>query len=114
LGAFEQAKRPLTAQEIHELAKLEVPSLGLRTVYRHVKALLDARQLISTDYPGQPVRYEVVDQRGSRPHFICKACSKLYDLPIDEPQVELPEVPGFKIDGYEVILFGLCPECQGK
>jgi len=111
-GAFEQAKRPLTAQELHELAKKTVPSLGLRTVYRHVKAMLDAGALISTDYPGQPVHYEVVDHRGSRPHLICRSCRKLYDLPIEEPEVELPEVSGFQIDGYEVILFGRCPECQ--
>ncbi len=113
MKAFEKAKRPLTADEILSLAKEEVPSLGMRTVYRHIKAMEEGDQMISLDYPGQPVHYEIVDGRGSRPHFICKTCRKLYDLEIPEPRVRMPNVEGFEFEGHEVIFFGKCPTCAG-
>ncbi len=112
--AFKKAQRPLTPAELYELASARAPSLGLRTVYRHIQGLLEEQQIIGVHYPSQPLRYEVVDQRGSRPHFICRACNKTYDLPIEEPAVPFPEVPGFRFEGHEVIFYGCCDKCAQK
>jgi len=107
LKAFAEARRPLTPVELHKLASAHVKSLGLRTVYRHVKDLLEENRILGIQYPGQPIRYEIVDERGSRPHFICRVSNQVFDLPIREPEIPFPEVPGFQFEGYEVIFYGV-------
>jgi Fur family ferric uptake transcriptional regulator len=109
-----EADRPLSPQEIFELALVYYPKLGLRTVYRHIKDLVSSHSIAGIDYPGQPMRYEVVDHRGSRPHFICRRCQKVFDLPIEEPQVLYPVLDDFCIEGHEVVFFGSCRECRNQ
>ncbi|MEQ9823975.1 MAG: transcriptional repressor [Puniceicoccaceae bacterium] len=107
-----EADRPLSPAEIHQLALIHYPKMGLRTVYRHIKDMIENSQLAGIDYPGQPVRYELVDDRGSRPHLICRGCERVFDLPIEEPEVEYPKLDDFVIEGHEVVYFGFCRECS--
>jgi Fur family ferric uptake transcriptional regulator len=111
MQVIEKAIRPLSPAEIHQLAKVHYPSIGLRTVYRHIKDLVESDEIAGIDYPGQPVRYEVVDNRGSRPHLICRRCGRLFDLPIEEPDLYYPEMKDFVIEGHEVVYFGYCKHC---
>ena len=39
--AIAQAQRPLLPQEVLEAARTEVPGLGIATVYRNLKALVE-------------------------------------------------------------------------
>lgn len=110
--ALVEAGRPLSVEEMLESARRRVPGLGLRTVYRQVREMQEARELIGLDYPGQPVRYELPSPRGGHPHFICRACARVYDLPDDTPPVPYAAPPGFVIDGEEVVFYGYCPSCQ--
>lgn len=114
LKAFTEAGRPLTPVEVHELASAHVKSLGLRTVYRHVKDFLEENRIIGIHYPSQPIRYEVVDERGSRPHFICRDCDQVFDLPVQEIDLPFPDVSGFRFEGHEVIFYGVCARCAAN
>jgi Fur family transcriptional regulator, ferric uptake regulator len=115
LGVMKDADRPLSPAEIHQLAIVRYPRLGLRTVYRHIRDMIDNRQLAGIDYPGQPLRYELVDDRGSRPHLICRGCQRVFDLPLEEPAMEYPKLVDFVIEGHEVVYFGYCKDCaQGE
>lgn len=111
---LEEANRPLTPNEIHELAQQSYPAIGLRTVYRHLNELSDTMEIAGIDYPGLPVHYEKVDQKGSRPHLICRECRRVLALPIPEPQVPYPEVDGHEISGHEVLYYGVCKNCRGQ
>ena len=105
-----QASRPLSAPEIHERGQLHCPGLGLRTVYRHIRELLRQEKLVSLDYPGQPPRFEPVHQK-HHPHFICRICQRLFDLPNGVPPIGYTPPSGFRIVGEEVVFFGICPDC---
>jgi Fe2+ or Zn2+ uptake regulation protein len=104
-GIIETVGRPLTRAELWEEAKAEMPSIGFATVSRAVNDLLAEGILISLQYPGQSTRYE---KRSSRehPHILCHRTNRIYDLAIPMPPVELPEIPGMKVTGYEVLFFG--------
>lgn len=108
------AGRPLTPQELYELANEQLPQLGLRTVYRQVKDLIEAGEVVGLDYPGQPVRYEVVTRRHVA-HFICRKCNKLYSLPHEVADVPEPNEPRFQFEGQETVFYGtgqgLCDLC---
>jgi Fur family ferric uptake transcriptional regulator len=109
-----QAKRPLTPAEVHSVALKEIPSLGLATVYRHVKALAEQSVVVGVDYPGQPTRYEWVDGQ-DKTHFTCRGCDKLFalDLPQQDERPDFDLPPGFIATGGEFIVYGLCPKCSG-
>ena len=105
------AGRPLTPLEIHELATEKIPRLGIATTYRHIRKLTEEEQVVGVDYPGQPPRYEWADGK-DKVHFSCRSCDKLFaleDTTEDTPPAKAPK--GFKVQGFEVMLYGVCPEC---
>ncbi|MDP0498955.1 MAG: transcriptional repressor [Verrucomicrobiota bacterium JB022] len=108
-----EAGRPLSPNEIHEMAVKLLPGLGLRTVYRQIKDLSEAHLLLGVDYPGQPVRYELA-MDGHIGHFICRDCDRVYYLQVEVPEVHIEEPEGFKITGQETIFYGVCPNCAQR
>lgn len=108
------AGRPLTPQEIFEAAERECPGLGLRTVYRQIKEMVESGGIVGIDYPGQPLRYEAVTGHHGA-HFVCRKCNRLYTLKHEVMDVPLPDEPRFEITGQETIFYGegkgLCDQC---
>ena len=54
LDALAGTGRTLTPPEILALAQRQAPSLNLSTVYRQVKALEEAGEVLKVQLPGQP------------------------------------------------------------
>jgi len=102
---LETTERPLTRTELWEAARAELSSIGFATVSRAVNDLLEEGAVIALRYPGQPTRYEPVSTT-EHPHLLCSRTQRIYDLQIPMPPVKLPEVPGMRITGYEVLFFG--------
>ena len=113
IRTLREAGRPLSPQELHEGANAACPGLGLRTVYRHIQELSAAGKLMGIDYPGQPLRYELVSGE-HHAHFICRHCQRVYDLPVSVPDFPIEDPPGFKITGQETIFYGACPTCEAS
>ena len=111
LSVIRDSGRPLTPLEIHQLAILQIPRLGIATTYRHIKSLSESHQVVGVDYPGQPPRYEWADGQ-DKVHFACRNCEKLFALEDTSENIPPAKVPnGFKVKGFEIMLYGNCPEC---
>jgi Fur family transcriptional regulator, ferric uptake regulator len=112
LKVIRSAGRPLTPLEIHQRATRKSPSIGIATTYRHLKNLGENQQVVGVDYPGQPPRYEWADGK-DKVHFACRSCKKLFaleDTTEENPPAKVPK--GFEVQGFEVMLYGLCPQCE--
>jgi len=109
--AFTDASRPLGPGEVHEIAKQQVPRLGMATVYRALNELVAEGELRTVDLPGRVSRYEKADL-GHHHHFHCTDCDRVYDLEgcMLKSDLELPE--GFKVDHHDITLSGTCPDCR--
>lgn len=92
------------------MAVSEASAPSLATVYRTVKALVEAGELIPVDLPGQPARYE---QAGldHHHHFLCNDCGRLFDIPGCPQTVHSLAPSGFRTSHHELTLVGTCPEC---
>ncbi len=112
IDTVQTAGRPLSPTEWHEMARQRCPELGIRTVYRTIRELVQLGRIVAVDYPGQPLRYEAVSASGHHPHFICRGCSKVYPLTLELPELPSGRQQGFLIEGDEVVFFGRCPDCQ--
>ena len=113
LSVLKEAARPLTREEILSLGRQQIPRLGSATVNRAIREMTAAFQIIGVEFPGQPRRYEL-PAAGEHPHFICRSCNKVFDLPVamQLPKVHAPK--GFVITGGEIVYAGTCPDCSNQ
>jgi Fur family ferric uptake transcriptional regulator len=104
---FEDAQRPLGANEVLEAAGAHAPGLGIATVYRALKRLVEEGFLDSVELPGEAPRYEPAGKQ-HHDHFRCRRCARVFEV---ECSVRLPKLRGFVVEDHEVVLAGLCPQC---
>jgi len=108
---LEHAGRPLTRDEILQAGRHLVARLGPATVDRHIREMTENFQLIGLEYPGQPRRYELPAD-AEHPHFLCRRCQRVFDLPVVMKVPKVMPPPGFSISGGEVVYSGTCPDCK--
>ena len=108
---LEKADRPLGAQEVLTEAQEQMEGLGIATVYRTIKGLVEEARLVPVELPGEPPRYEL-GGKDHHHHFHCKDCGKMYELEgcVENLRKLIPK--GFRITGHEVLLYGACAHCS--
>jgi Fur family ferric uptake transcriptional regulator len=107
---LEECGRPMGPNEIFDAARPHAPGLGIATVYRTIKRLLEEGYLQQVDLPGEAPRYETAGKEHHH-HFRCSACHKVFDLQGCSSDFGSILPQGFKLEGHEIYLFGRCTEC---
>ena len=108
--AVAQSQRPLLPQEILESAQPAVPGLGIATVYRNLKAMVDDGLLRTVDLPGQNTRYELA-AHGHHHHFQCRGCDRVFDIYACPGDLSNRAPPGFRVEAHTITLYGQCGDC---
>ncbi|MDD8049103.1 MAG: transcriptional repressor [Thomasclavelia sp.] len=103
-----------SAEEIYADLKKESPNLSLGTVYRNLALLTETNQIRKLDVGEAIVHYD--GNLTPHQHFICSKCHKIYDLDcsIDELSAKIEESTGHKVLTYDLIMTGICKDCQNK
>lgn len=109
--AFQDAGRPLGPQEVLEIAQSHRPKLGIATVYRNIKGLVEDGWLRTVALPGGPDRYEVAGKHHHH-HFHCRSCDGVYEVDECPDDVERITPEGFEVESHEIILYGVCDGCS--
>lgn len=110
--AFQVAERPLSIEELHDLAAEDVQSLGLRTVYRAVRRLQEDGEIVSVSVPGDSDRYELASVASKHHHhFHCTACDRYFDIHGCPGGLNKLIPNGFKLEHHDLTLSGLCSSC---
>lgn len=109
---FSASGRPLSHAEVLDEAKKLSPNLGIATVYRTVKSLLEEGFLQVVEVPGETARYEL---RGlpHHHHFHCRVCGRVYDLHTCPGRIDTLAPAGYRVESHELTLIGVCPKCGG-
>ncbi len=111
-NAILHAGRPLSIEEIHEMAKSEVPSLGVRTVYRAVRRFEETKDIARVSVSGQSDRYESAEVASSHHHhFHCVVCDRMFDVDGCPGQMAAMVPSGFVLEHHEITLSGRCDAC---
>lgn len=109
--ALATARRPLLPQEVLEAARQQVPGLGIATVYRALKSLVDEHLVRVVALPGENARYEPVDG-GHHHHFQCRQCERVYDVHACPGDLSRLAPEGFTVEDHDLTLYGRCKDCQ--
>ena len=111
--SFAETEGPMSAREVLDRAQEAVPSLGIATVYRHLKTLSEEGWLTAVELPGEATRYERADLHHHH-HFKCDECDRVFDIPVQHHGVCHATLEGFDVKHHEVVLYGTCPECTDE
>lgn len=108
---FEESKRPLSPEEVCRMAQGKVEGLGIATVYRTIRTLMDEEWLVPVELPGEAARYEVSGKEHHH-HFHCRVCGKVFEIfgCLGGYTNLVPD--GFQLESHEVILYGTCNDCR--
>jgi len=107
---FDHESDPLSPQEVLARSQSHCPGLGIATVYRNVKALLEEGWLVAVRVPGEPDQYERAGKRHHH-HFQCRSCGYLFDIDGCVAGLDQMVPTGFELDGHELTLYGRCDQC---
>jgi len=102
----------LSADEIHDLARREIPRLSLSTVYRTLDLLKELDLVSELHLAGNHYRYEA--QSSQHQHLVCAGCGKVIEFECAHcagMQKKLSTELGFWVTGSRVELFGYCEDC---
>ncbi|HNV76258.1 MAG TPA: transcriptional repressor [Gemmatimonadaceae bacterium] len=109
-AALEATHAPMRAQDIHAHAARKAPGIGLATVYRSLKALIEAGDVAVVTLPGDTPRYELAHLHHHH-HFHCRACGGVFEVEGCPGDLAALAPSGFAVDGHEVVLYGRCARC---
>jgi Fur family transcriptional regulator, ferric uptake regulator len=111
--AIALANRPLLPHEVLQAAQADVPGLGIATVYRNLKALVEEGVLRTVTLPAENARYEPAVHRHHH-HFQCTQCQRVFDVHACPGDFAQLAPPGFQVEDHELTLYGLCAECSTR
>ncbi len=98
-----------TAEMVYERARAKMPTISLGTVYRNLGALAKAGEILRI--PSSVDRFDKTTERHA--HFICTECGCVTDLFRYEKDLTSSMIAdGFLVGSGEVVLTGLCPQCN--
>jgi Fe2+ or Zn2+ uptake regulation protein len=101
-----------TVEALYESARVEMPTISLKTVYQTVHDLAGMGQVGLLDLGTGAVRVDPNVERGHH-HLICTECGAVRDVMLD---ARPPAVParfrrGFTVSAVEVNYRGVCDAC---
>jgi Fur family ferric uptake transcriptional regulator len=117
LQALACSGRSLAPTEILDLARAEVPTLNLSTVYRQLRALHDESQVVRVDLPGQAARFEAPcaephdHAHHHHHHFHCTVCDRVFPIHGCPGGIDRLAPVGFRVEQHELTLRGRCADC---
>lgn len=121
--AIKSSGRSLNPAEICQLAKQQVPTLNLSTVYRQIKSLQDEAKIWRVDLPGHSPRFEVAcdhahdahpaEHPHHHHHFHCEVCGRVYPIHACPGSLQDLAPEGFVVAGHALTLRGQCASCRG-
>jgi Fur family ferric uptake transcriptional regulator len=107
---FASTGRPLSPQEVTDLAQTELAGLGIATVYRALKEFVEEGWLVAVSV-ANGTRYELA-KIGHHHHFHCRDCDKVFDIAGCLSGLDAMAPRGFLVDSHELTLNGTCKSCS--
>ena len=112
LDALRNTTTHPSADWIFEKVKEDFPEMGIATVYRNLKILLDNKEIFKIDV-GDGLDHYDANIFVPHDHTFCKVCGAIGDtVAIRQDQLGNFAKDDFYPESYSLILFGVCQKCK--
>ena len=115
LDIFLGIDRHLTLDELYRVVRKRYPNIGLATVYRTLKLLVECGLCRELKFEDGTTRYEHLYEHRHHDHLICTKCGRfveVVDSGIEELQERLFKRYGFYPQRHRMELYGVCKRCK--
>jgi Fur family ferric uptake transcriptional regulator len=112
---FLKANRHASAEELYRRVHRTHPEVGLSTVYRTLKLLVDSGLASRREFGDGITRYEPRSGEGHHDHLICIRCGAIIEFKnqeIEALQKEVAERKGFTVTRHRLEIYGYCDRCR--
>ncbi|WP_269540562.1 Fur family transcriptional regulator [Cerasicoccus fimbriatus] len=106
LNTLKNAEHPLTPKEIQERAAESAPGLGIATVYRNIRLLLDNNEIEPIEVPGHRTCY-MLPGNGHRTLVVCRDTNRVVLADGVDFKIQPDNLPeGFQAEQVEIFIYG--------
>ena len=112
LRVLDDSHEHLTAAQIYERARKELPSIAVGTVYRNLNMLAEQGRVLRIRTIEGPDRFDATPK--PHEHLICTECGRLSDTDLGDLRPVLSRKAGTQILNYRLELYHICPVCAAK
>ena len=111
--AVERSTHHPTADAIYQEVRKKEPNISLATVYRNLRTLEQAGEIMKINGDFAEDRYDGFAHNHA--HFVCKKCKKIVDTDIDgNLKLRILSACPVKADDFYVVFTGVCDDCKNK
>jgi len=103
------------AETIYERCREKEPTISMGTVYRNLSVLAALGEISQLPMPKGPDHYDFNTTKHY--HFFCRCCHTVTDVEIPNIEKKIDasiKIPGYKVEGHQLIVMGMCPECAAQ
>lgn len=104
-----------SADELAARVRAENPGIGLSTIYRTLKLLVESGLAEEHRFGSDVALYEPAQDHHE--HMICQACERIFEFENEELEAlktRIMEEHGFRMVRHSLQIFGVCRECQAQ
>ena len=100
-----------TAEWVFESARVDMPTISLKTVYQTLNDLAAMGELQQLHLGPGSARFDPTD--APHHHLVCESCGGVVDLHADFTDLQVPDGlgHGFLVSSTEIVFRGRCAEC---
>lgn len=105
----------LSAEELYRQIQKTHPQVGLSTVYRTLKLLVEAGLASRREFGDGITRYEPVNKGKHHDHLVCVRCGAIIEFEnqkIEELQREVAQEHQFTVLRHKLEFYGHCQKCR--
>lgn len=111
LKVVRESRSHLTADEVYNAVRKEIPNISLGTVYRNLTLLQSEGDIVGVSVGDGSEHFD--GDCSPHLHMHCRKCGKIHDLPIEsDTLLEMAKAAGFQPEGCAYVVKGICAECQ--
>lgn len=120
IRVFEENRKHLSAEEVHEYLKKGDQKAGIATVYRNLDLLTRIGILHRVNFGDGKDHFEITHKPIHHHHLVCNKCGKVVDYSeimgesefVSYLEKELTNRYEFKIESHQIYFYGLCDKCR--
>lgn len=102
----------MNIDDLYKKLLAKFPSISLATIYKNINAMVEKVFLSEVKLPNTKSVFELVKEEHA--HLVCSECGNIEDVNLDVSSIlnEVSSKSQFKIDSTNLVLSGLCCNCN--